>query len=157
MAKSKKMPPDKDIRVLLPNGWLNIPKHSGEVHITRGIPSSGSYGDSLLSKHFYRSSDRRDYVKKFHPYEFYYARARKIFLRRFKKKNGGKLHCEYCKRGPLKADNGNFFSTLKNATIDHKVPLSKGGKRFDFDNMACSCEKCNRKKGDKEQWKPAHS
>ena len=35
----------------------------------------------------------------------------------------------------------------KNATIDHVIPVSKGGKNT-YDNIVTCCGSCNRKKGD---------
>ena len=46
--------------------------------------------------------------------------------------------CQYC---------GKKFST-QNLNIDHVIPKSKGGKNS-WDNLVCSCVKCNRTKGDK--------
>jgi len=34
-------------------------------------------------------------------------------------------------------------------TIDHKIPLSKGGARTNLKNMDCLCFKCNSRKSDK--------
>lgn len=55
-----------------------------------------------------------------------------------------KLHaldprCTYC-RATL---------TLEEATIDHIVPLSRGGSRNGWRNMVLSCLPCNQRKGDK--------
>lgn len=46
--------------------------------------------------------------------------------------------CAYCGR-ELK---------LEEATMDHIIPQSKGGKDT-WDNLVCCCKKCNAKKGDK--------
>ena len=35
------------------------------------------------------------------------------------------------------------------ATIDHVIPISKGGNVSDIGNMRLACSKCNRKKGNK--------
>lgn len=35
------------------------------------------------------------------------------------------------------------------ATVDHIKPLSKGGEKFNYDNMQVMCHECNNKKGDK--------
>lgn len=47
--------------------------------------------------------------------------------------------CLYC----------NVTLTLETATIDHLVPLSKGGSN-NFDNLVLACLKCNRAKADFE-------
>lgn len=46
--------------------------------------------------------------------------------------------CQYC----------GVQCNQKTATIDHIHPRSKGGKTT-WDNVVCSCDKCNRKKGSK--------
>ena len=46
--------------------------------------------------------------------------------------------CHYC----------DITLTLDNASRDHKVPISKGGKKMPHDNIVLSCCKCNRRKGD---------
>lgn len=37
----------------------------------------------------------------------------------------------------------------KKATIDHLVPVSKGGAEFDIENMVVACLRCNQEKGQK--------
>lgn len=46
--------------------------------------------------------------------------------------------CQYCSRK----------LRVSEATLDHVVPTSKGG-RSTFKNTVCACESCNMKKGDK--------
>jgi len=67
----------------------------------------------------------------------------------------GELTCSYCGRNDLvegfhefeKKDLNNKISNL--ATIDHIVPLSKGGDKYLKVNCCIACKKCNRKKGNK--------
>jgi 5-methylcytosine-specific restriction endonuclease McrA len=86
------------------------------------------------------------------------------FLKDMEKKRG-ELFCEYCGKGPLviydinpdeitpeKLDNPNYrfntkFNPKNGATCDHKQPQSKGGKKFDYSNLAVACEPCNKRKG----------
>jgi len=88
-------------------------------------------------------------------------------------KERGKLHCEYCGKGPLLIydispgeitpdilDNPNYrfntkFSPKNGATCDHKQPQSRGGDKFNYSNLAVACEPCNKRKGnmDWEFWK----
>ena len=51
-------------------------------------------------------------------------------------RDGGK--CVYC----------DIDLSTHNMTADHVIPKSKGGKKS-WDNLVCSCKKCNGKKGDK--------
>jgi 5-methylcytosine-specific restriction endonuclease McrA len=77
----------------------------------------------------------------------------------------GELHCEYCGKGPLviydfnpenidsiKISNPKFrfntkFNEKDGATCDHREPVSKGGDKFDYSNLAVSCYPCNKRKG----------
>jgi hypothetical protein len=77
----------------------------------------------------------------------------------------GELYCEYCDKGPLviydfnpdnidsiKINNPKFrfntkFNEKDGATCDHREPVSKGGDKFDYSNLAVSCYPCNKKKG----------
>lgn len=45
-------------------------------------------------------------------------------------------HCVYC----------NVTLSHKTATIDHVIPLAKGGSRKSFSNLLLCCEPCNREK-----------
>lgn len=85
----------------------------------------------------------------------------------------GRLECEYCGKGPLviydivkNSDNARSFldnpkyklnvkfNPVDGATCDHKVPQSKGGDKFDYNNLAVCCYSCNQGKGnmDYEDW-----
>lgn len=64
----------------------------------------------------------------------------------------GDLVCAYCgasglnsvlSENPTKAE----FRVL--ATIDHVVPISKGGGKFDKDNVVVACYPCNQEKSNK--------
>lgn len=59
----------------------------------------------------------------------------------------GELFCEFCGQRHLDAE-----TTDKDrlATIDHILPLSKGGDRYDEANLAVACYRCNMKKGNNE-------
>ena len=73
------------------------------------------------------------------------------------KQEEGDLFCEYCHKGPLviyditgepnfkKRINSNFNKN-NGATTDHKTPLSKGGDKFGYDNLAVCCYRCNQRK-----------
>lgn len=53
--------------------------------------------------------------------------------------------CLYCNQRIHKQD----------LTMDHLVPVSKGGKT-NWDNMVTSCSDCNCKKGNRMDWKPKY-
>lgn len=59
----------------------------------------------------------------------------------------GVLVCVYCNKQPLliEADNKNPLV----ATLDHVMPVSKGGAFWDEKNLVVACYKCNQKKKDK--------
>jgi len=86
------------------------------------------------------------------------------FLKDMQKEKGD-LYCEYCNKGPLTIyditeedlKNGpqkvggriRFnvrFNPKDGATCDHKEPQSKGGDKFDYNNLAVCCYSCNQKK-----------
>lgn len=81
-----------------------------------------------------------------------------------KLKERGELYCEYCPKGPLVIydinpkdvsvenimdPNYRFnqkFNPKDGATCDHRIPLSKGGDKFDYKNLAVCCYQCNQRK-----------
>lgn len=68
------------------------------------------------------------------------------------KEKEGTLKCEYCNK-PLVLNNWLKYTKRpvndNTATCDHKTPISKGGDKFNFNNLAVSCSKCNNKKAEK--------
>lgn len=89
-----------------------------------------------------------------------------------KKKELGELKCEYCGKGPLVIYDINpqeitqemiedpsyryneNFNPKDGATCDHRVPQSLGGDKFDYNNLAVCCYRCNQRKGNMsyEDW-----
>ncbi len=88
--------------------------------------------------------------RKYHPYK--YLRWREEFLNK-KKEEDGLLFCKKCFKGPLiiyRKDGtlaGNKDKMI--ATIDHIIPISRGGSLFEESNIDILCYKCNQKKADK--------
>lgn len=72
---------------------------------------------------------------------------RKEFLDKFVEKHG-ELYCEYCGLRNLVRKVTKQSEKLILATLDHIVPLSRGGSEFDISNIKLCCQKCNTLKGD---------
>lgn len=79
-----------------------------------------------------------------------------------------KLICKYCNKelvsdAPInpRSPKHHVFKRVKGlpkdsiATVDHVIPVSKGGPQFDKNNLVVACTKCNGAKADKtlEEWK----
>ncbi len=74
-----------------------------------------------------------------------------LFRRRFfdlLKKAGADLTCRYCHKEHLKAKTNDKEHL---ATLDHIVPVSKGGKIYDPNNLAVVCYSCNMRKQDSSE------
>ena len=67
-----------------------------------------------------------------------------IWLRRMERE--GKLICVYCQE-PVKIYTGITGKQPKDmATLDHLIPLSEKGLKYDESNFICSCSTCNGKR-----------
>lgn len=89
--------------------------------------------------------ERTAAARKAHPE--YFLPKRKSLRRKgmkTKKRLEPGTRCAYC----------GVLLTKNNATIDHIIPLSRGG-THDVKNRCWCCQKCNRSKGGKllEEWK----
>jgi hypothetical protein len=76
---------------------------------------------------------------------FTYLKFRKNFMDSF---SDDELVCYYCyKKNLIREIPKNSVHQPHNlATIDHVIPISKGGKRYDIKNCVIACYKCNQKK-----------
>lgn len=79
----------------------------------------------------------------------FWLRYRKHILKLWRRK--GKFYCFYCGKGPLKKE---IYPSKKTnyinlATLDHVVPVSKGGEEYSEKNLLLACGFCNNKKGNK--------
>ena len=75
---------------------------------------------------------------------YFWASFRCKYLGRQRKEHG-MLNCSYCDKKDLKIET-KAIELL--ATIDHVLPVSKGGAMFDESNLKVACYECNQKKGD---------
>lgn len=75
-----------------------------------------------------------------------FAMLKRLFLYRMKIE--GKLICVYCQK-PLEVYAETFKGNLPSdyATIEHIVPISEGGLKYDESNFACACSSCNNRRG----------
>ena len=103
-------------------------KHDVHVKEVR----ANSHANLVLLHRVYTLMEQRQWWK-----------ARNSFLTEELEKHG-KLECYYCHREDLVIENG---TGGKQATVDHKKPISSGGKEFDKENFAVCCHSCNSKKG----------
>jgi 5-methylcytosine-specific restriction endonuclease McrA len=107
--------------------------------------NSKSWASSILLRKFYWKQDPDNPIHK--------ANARinfsRSFLTRWKEKHG-KITCNYCKKTDLVIEyEGMQVERSVLATIDHVIPISRGGAVFDEKNVVPCCNKCNQKKGNK--------
>lgn len=103
-------------------------------------PDLQSRAALVLLVELYRAKTRR-----YKPEWRTWLTFRKRFLN--KKSKEGSLTCAYCGE-PKLIKNGRVVGPRKQATIDHVMPLAKGGKKYDEDNLAVSCRTCNENKAD---------
>ena len=79
---------------------------------------------------------------------------REAYLNKILKKEGD-LVCAYCGKKHLEIGGKNpqdlpiNNKNPKLATIDHIVPLTENGPKYDEENLCVACKKCNTRKGSK--------
>ncbi len=117
-------------------------KHKDLIYVTN--PNVQSYAAYVLLKSKLAARDEdREILSRFKRINFSRNYLRTIL------KNRGHLACTYCGKMHLKIEDKNMIVPHNTkATIDHVVPLSKGGRMFDVFNIVVSCSKCNSRKGD---------
>lgn len=98
----------------------------------------------LLKERLLLESDEKDELKE-------YLNFRENFMNKKLKEGKGILTCVYCGRKDLvkgSRKNHKHNNSLQNlATIDHVIPVSKGGPKLDEKNCVVSCRSCNSRKG----------
>lgn len=125
-----------------------IGKKSEMVHTIMCEPFQKSYASMVLLLDFYRERDI-DFTE--NDWRYYFI-ARRTFLRRKKRENGGYWVCHYCKTKIYKIQPRNCKTKNNNEyiTVDHKIARSKGGDITDSKNMLECCYKCNQNKDNKD-------
>jgi hypothetical protein len=107
-----------------------------------------SYSSLLLLNDYYKNLD-----VEFGIYDWrYYFIARRTFLRRKKKENGGFWICHYCGEKIYKIQERNKIAQKNNhelITVDHKNPKEECEDITDSKNFIECCYKCNKNKGNK--------
>lgn len=116
-------------------------------HNILGKSHPNSLSGYIKLKHFYLCQDEKRRSRTKNDWRDW-LRFRNRFLKRMKKENG-KLTCYVCTKINLHP-NHNSPNAKKGfkATIDHYLPLSKGGKKYSDSNLFVCCEVCNGKKAD---------
>lgn len=77
-------------------------------------------------------------------WKIYMKRKKQVYKKHFAKY--GKYICSYCKRDDLIVGASIRQSHPQKATIDHIIPVSRGGSFIDTNNMVVCCSKCNNDK-----------
>ncbi len=105
-------------------------------------PSYNSFASLILLKQEYFRNERKNGL-------VYFWTDAVEFSRRYLNKvleQKGSLTCYLCNKE-------NLLVTTKNkkclATVDHFIPTSAGGNRFNEENLRVACSPCNSKKGNK--------
>ena len=118
------------------------------VVIAVEVPHVQSLASLIKLKKFYQSVDEN---LKFKDLSYkVYLRFRNRWLKQQKNKNKN-LTCFYCGAKNLNPNinSPKISSNKQKATIDHKIPISKGGLKFCEKNLVVACYTCNEKKADK--------
>lgn len=127
---------------------LGMKTHRNEkIIVTEEIPHIQSLGALIKLKHFYQQIDD-SYRQNDLSYKVW-LRFRNRWLKQQKKLHK-KLTCYFCGESNLNPNCNSPLITHKKqkATIDHLIPTSKGGKKFDERNLVVACYCCNERKAD---------
>lgn len=104
-----------------------------------------SWASAILLRKFYWKQDPDNPIHKANA-KINFSRS---FLTRWKEKHGA-IACNYCKKTDLVIEYEDMrVPTSVIATVDHVIPISRGGGVFDEKNVVPCCHKCNQKKGNK--------
>ncbi len=111
------------------------------------IDKPNTYASSILLKAFYWEHDEDNFksiANKMRQIKF-----SRDYLTNVKETTGN-LSCSYCPKTNLIIElEGMKVPNKSKATIDHIIATSKGGARYDYDNVCVCCGSCNTRKSDK--------
>lgn len=126
----------------------NISKNRKHYHIIFDFDGNPkSYSAAVLLRNYYREHDI-DFTEG-NDWRYYFI-VRRHFLRKRKRENNGKWICHYCGKiiNNIQVRNKLYQKNNKILiTVDHKIPLNKGGDLLLTSNMLECCTKCNSQKG----------
>lgn len=125
---------------------MEIISHSSRVRWHKHViyppePHIQSFAALLLIKNEYASLDPE--ANPAINWKIFKRRKKQMLKKQFAQY--GKYICAYCKRDDLTIDIAQ--SSPRRVTIDHIIPLSRGGSLTSKLNMAICCFSCNNKKG----------
>lgn len=115
------------------------------------LPFQQSYASLICLNNYLKLQDV-DFLEESAIKDRYHYKQRIEFSRKHLKsvlKETGDLCCTYCQKNNLIIeDEGMYVKSHIKATIDHVLPISKGGEFFSVKNVVVACEKCNQLKDD---------
>ena len=120
-------------------------KATNLINILVKDPHPNSLAGYIKLKQRYCRQDKERKTKKYQWKRWLSFRA--DLLRKIKRKEGA-LTCVYCGTKDLVINPSKGTPKKKQATLDHVIPLAKGGDRFNKDNLVVSCSVCNTEKGE---------
>jgi 5-methylcytosine-specific restriction endonuclease McrA len=115
-------------------------------HVESESPNSKSWAAAILLKRQYSEPQEKAAVAEFKTRFNTYVKFRKSLLKQ-EEQNKGQLSCYHCGNYPLRKKSD---KPKELATLDHIIPVSKGGDQFDRDNIVISCAPCNGMRGNKD-------
>jgi 5-methylcytosine-specific restriction endonuclease McrA len=133
-------------RIVTYRSGTGATKHVHSFHgIVSQLPSIKSPAALYLLNQFYLTRDV-DYLADTHNKRIQFSRD---YLSDQLAKCGT-LTCKYCGKKDLviEFDSHRPIPKTIKATIDHIIPISKGGEIYDVNNIAIACARCNARKSD---------
>lgn len=126
---------------------------SGRTKYTHTIHSEDisrkSYANSLLLHDYYKRMDD-DYLSAYDLRMLKIEHSRKTLFD-WQTKLDGKLFCVYCSKEDLQIEfDGLHITPNVKATLEHLIPISKGGEDFNLNHIVCACGKCNGSRSNKD-------